>query len=478
MNKAIIILLAAVMGTCSKPPTALDEVLATGVLRVITRYSPTTYYRGAEEYEGPEYLLVRGFRNFLSQKYDRELKLQIETVDRFGELFPAVESGRSHLAAAGLTVTDERRQRVAFGPVYQEVKQSLIYRLGSGKPRSVEQLSGKHLEIMAGTSYVETLNKLQREHPDLSWSENPNVEISELLMAVETQEIDYTLADTTAYEVHRHYMPDLRIAMELSDEDELAWAFGKRYSASLRVEAQQYFKQIKNNGMLHQIKDRYYGHTSRFDYVGTRTFIRHYDSRLANYEPIFRKAAKANSLDWRLLASIGYQESHWDPEAVSPTGVRGLMMLTQVTAASMGIDNREDPSQSIPAGARYFAKMHKRLKTIPEPDRTWFALAAYNVGYGHLQDARRIVRRQGKNPNRWVDVKEALPLLAQRKWYTTVPHGYARGWEPVQYVSNVRNYMGTLNWLTLDRGFESDPDLLPRDVNVQTAAGERPMLTF
>jgi membrane-bound lytic murein transglycosylase F len=487
MKKAIIILLAAVMGTCSKPPTTLDEILEGGVLRVVTRNSPTTYYRGAVDYEGPEYLLMRGFRNFLSTKYGKPLQLDIETVDRFGEIFPAIESGRSHIAAAGLTITAERQQRVTFGPTYQEVKQSLIYRLGSGKPRNLTQLYGKRIEVMSGSSYVETLHDIQDKHPDLSWSENPNVEISELLMAVETQKIDYTVADTTAYEVHRHYMPDLRIAMNLKDSDQLAWAFEKHNSASLRVEVAQYFKEISNNGMLSQILDRYYGHTSRFDYVGTRTFIRHYDSRLNAYQPLFEKAAEQYSMDWRLLASIGYQESHWDPEAVSPTGVRGMMMLTKVTADSMGIENREDPIQSIPAAARYFKNLHKRLGDIPEPDRTWFALAAYNVGYGHLQDARDIVRKINGNPDRWLDVKEALPKLAKREWFTQARHGYARGWEPVRYVSNVRNYFGTLNWLTLDRDNENEndndnendnepeTDVLPRDSQMQTASGDMPI---
>jgi membrane-bound lytic murein transglycosylase F len=476
MKKAIIILLAGVMGTCSQPPTALDEILAGGTLRVITRNSPTTYYRGAVDFEGPEYLLVRGFRNFLADKYDRDIKLEIDTVDRFNEIFPAVENGNFHIAAAGLTVTDERQQRVAFGPTYQEVKQSLIYRLGTGKPRSMEELYGKRLEVMAGTSYVETLGRIQAEHPDLSWSENPSVEISELLMAVEAQEIDYTVADTTAYEVHRHYMPDLRVAMDLKESDKLAWAFERGTSASLRIEVEQYFDEIRGNGMLDQILNRYYGHTSDFDYVGTRTFIRHFDTRLSAYQPLFEAAAEEHDLDWRLLAAIGYQESHWDPEAVSPTGVRGMMMLTKVTADSMGIDNREDPQQSIPAAARYFTVLHERLQDIPEPDRTWFALAAYNVGYGHLQDARRIVRMQGGDPDRWLDVEQALPRLAERKWYSRVPHGYARGWEPVQYVNNVRTYYGTLNWLTLDQRFEEqDQDVLPHDAGVQTAAESMPL---
>ncbi|MEC9376458.1 MAG: membrane-bound lytic murein transglycosylase MltF [Pseudomonadota bacterium] len=451
MKKAITILLAVLMSTCSKPPTALDEILASGVLRVITKSGPTTYYRGTKEFEGPEYLLLRGFRNFLNAKYNRNLKLEITTIDQLSAILPAVESENFHIAAAGLSITEKNQQMVAFGPTYQTVKQSLIYRLGTGKPRNLSHLDGKKLEVMAGASYIDTLKNKQLKHPDLIWSENPNAEVSELLMAVESQDIDYTIADTTSFQIYRQYMPDLRVAMHLKESDQIAWAFNLNNSSSLRVEASKYFNTIKENGMLEQILDRYYGHTTTFDYVGARTFIRHFDSRLSSYRSLFEKAAKENSIDWRLLASISYQESHWDPSAVSRTGVKGMMMLTKVTADSLGIKNRVDPKQSIPAAAKYFSMLHQRLLDIPEPDRTWFAMAAYNIGFGHLQDARHIVRLNGGNPNRWLDVEEALPLLAQREWFSKVKYGYARGWETVKYVSNVRNYLGTLNWLTANK---------------------------
>ena len=144
---------------------------------------------------------------------------------------------------------------------------------------------------------------------------------------------------------------------------------------------------------------------------------------------------------------------------MSPTGVRGIMMLTQATASELGIENREDPASSIRGGARFFATLKDRLEPeIPEPDRTWMALAAYNVGYGHLQDARTIVTMQSGDPNRWVDVRAALPLLAQKKWYQRVPYGYARGWEPVSYVENIRNYRDILRWLEAREGEPEDDD--------------------
>jgi membrane-bound lytic murein transglycosylase F len=244
----------------------------------------------------------------------------------------------------------------------------------------------------------------------------------------------------------------------------LSWAFPKRYDRSLVERAEQYFAFIRENGDLDRIEDRYYRQMKRFDYVGTRRFIRDNVETLPRYKGIFERTASDLQMDWRLLAAIGYQESHWDPMAVSPTGVRGIMMLTRNTAAIMGIDDRIDPTQSIQGGGAYFARIERQLPdSITGPDRTWFALAAYNVGYGHVQDARILTRQQGKNPNLWAHVKKSLPLLTQHQWYSTTRHGYARGWEAVLYVENIRNYYAILIWLTPadDEQAEYQDGLLP-----------------
>ncbi|MBT8143474.1 MAG: transglycosylase SLT domain-containing protein, partial [Gammaproteobacteria bacterium] len=198
--------------------------------------------------------------------------------------------------------------------------------------------------------------------------------------------------------------------------------------------------------------DKYYGYRGEFDYVGTRRFLRHVESRLPQYQEMFDEAAERVDVDWKLLAAVGYQESHWNPDAVSPTGVRGLMMLTRATAGQLGIENRRDPEASISGGARYLVRVRSKIpERIPEPDRTYMALAAYNVGFGHLEDARVLTQRFGKDPDLWKDVREHLPLLAQRKYYTTVRRGYARGWEPVLYVDNIRRYYDLLQWYFSER---------------------------
>lgn len=198
--------------------------------------------------------------------------------------------------------------------------------------------------------------------------------------------------------------------------------------------------------------DRYYGHHQRFDYVGTRRFIRDYQRMLPRYQPLFEQAASQADMDWRLIAAIGYQESRWDPHAESHMGATGIMMLTSGTARMMSVSNPTDPTQSIMGGTRYLWRLHQRVRKLaPEASRrdvTWMALAAYNMGYGHLLDARRLTAMHGGNPDRWSDLKKNLPLLMERQWYSQMRWGYAHSRETLDYVRAVRNYYDILRWLT------------------------------
>jgi membrane-bound lytic murein transglycosylase F len=459
LMRKLFVFIIILLGTCSRPPTLLEEILQQGELRVVTRNSPTSYYMGAHGPEGPEYDLIRGFATFIG------VKLNIYEAERFSDVIPEVVNGNAHIAAAGLSVTKERLRKVDFGPAYEKVEQQLIYRRGSYRPRNISELIGKRLEVAPGTSYIDTMQDLQAEMPEFSWIENPSSDVSDLLMDVANGTIDYTVADSTIVSIYQNFMPEIRVAMTLSEGDSLAWAFQKRQDKSLIKEAKRYFAYIEENGDLQRIKERYYRHSHAFDYVGTRTFRRHIEQRLGNYQNTFVDAENSTGIDWRLLAALSYQESHWDAEAVSPTGVRGLMMLTQNTANVLGVTDRIDPEQSIRGGAEYLEQLKERISPeIREPDRTWLALAAYNVGYGHLSDAQEIVRQQRGNPNSWLDVKQALPLLAKRKYYSEATYGYARGWEPVKYVENIRTYYRIMQWLSAD-----DPEALqPGSEEIET----------
>jgi membrane-bound lytic murein transglycosylase F len=441
---------------CKKPASLLEQVQQQNELIVITRNSATTYYEGADGPTGFEYELARNFADYLG------VKLHIVIPPNFNDILPLVALGDAHLAAAGLTVTDKRREKVRFGPVYYQITPQLVYRSGSRRPRSPGDLQGGTLEIVAGSSHEERLQELKQEYPQLSWEAQPDQSNEELLTLVWQQLIDYTVADSHELAVNRHYYPELKPAFDLDDPQPLAWAFPRSEDDSLYLAASAFFKKIMHDGTLEQLIERYFGHIETFDYVGTRRYQAHVEQRLPLYQDLFKEAAGEVGMDWRLLAAMGYQESHWDPDAVSPTGVRGLMMLTLDTASELGIEDRVDPAQSITGGAEYLARMKQRLpEHITEPDRTWLALAAYNVGLGHLEDARNLTIKNKGDPDRWVDVKKNLPLLSKQKWFQQTRYGYARGREPVRYVENVRTYYDILVWLSEQGVAENGPQREP-----------------
>ncbi|MEJ2382707.1 MAG: membrane-bound lytic murein transglycosylase MltF [Gammaproteobacteria bacterium] len=442
MRALTAVLVLSLLAGCNGPPkNLLERIKQRGVLVVATRNSPTTYYVGPDGKTGLEYDLASGFAKRLG------VKLRIVVPDRFDQIIPMVASGEADLAAAGLTVTEARTKQVRFGPHYQDITQQVVYRRGSSRPRDIEDLTGGILEVVAGSSHASELKRLAKDHPDLRWKADKDMDSEELLYLVWQQLIDYTVADSNEVALNQRFYPELRVAFNLTDPQPLAWAFARGSDDSLYNAANQYFADLKKSGDLEQLIDRYYGHVEDFDYVGTRLYLRHIKLRLPRLEPYFQAAGRKTGLDWRLLAAMGYQESHWNPKARSPTGVRGIMMLTLTTAKQLDVDNRLDPEQSIIGGARYFAHVKDRIPDrIPEPDRTWLALAAYNVGFGHLEDARKLTKMRGGDPDKWVDVKKTLPLLSQKKWYKRTRFGYARGREPVIYVENIRSYYDLLVW--------------------------------
>jgi membrane-bound lytic murein transglycosylase F len=445
-------LVAALVGTCSSPPPLIDQVRDLGELRIVTRDTPSTYFVGPDGPAGPEYDLARGLAAKLG------VDLVVETVDSVAEILPRLLSGDVHMAAAGLSMTESRRQYLSFGHPYNSVDMHLIYKLGTGRPRSIQETAGRSIHVVASSSHSDMMASLHEVYPELEWFENADVEVVDLLREVAEGKIDFAVADSIEFNIQRHFYPDLRVALDLKIDDPIAWAFRRDDGDSLLKAADEYLIASDRSGLLAQVNDRYFGHTEKFDYVGTRAFIRHFDNRLPRYRKLFEESGQASDIDWRLLAAIGYQESHWRSHAVSPTGVRGIMMLTQATADYLDIDDRMDPESSIFGGAEFFARQVERMPdSVEEPDRTWMALAAYNVGFYHVKDARQIVEWQGGDPDAWIDVSKALPLLAQRKWYSRMQHGYARGWEPVLYVNNIRRYYNILRWITGSE-FEDKPE--------------------
>jgi len=437
---SLLLISISLLIACGEAQPHLEEIRERGELRVLSRYGPTTYFVKGEELAGFEYELAKRFAKHLN------VKLKIIVPDNLTDILNLIEQGKADIAAAGLTITPSRKDVIRFGPVYQEVRQQLVYRQGHKRPKNLTDLADGQLEVVANSSHVEQLKSAQQEIPDLRWTENNELDSEGLLELVQLEMIDYTIADSNEVAADQQLYPELRVAFDISDPQPLAWAMPLTEDESLYNEVTDFFNEIEESGDLDRLIEKYYGHIRRFDYIDTRAIHRRILTHLPKYESLFKQAADKYNFDWHLLAAISYQESHWDPNAVSSTGVKGLMMLTQSTAKLMKIKSRKDPQQSISAGAAYLASIRNRLpkQITSKQDKLWMSLAAYNIGLGHLEDARVITERNGGNPNLWSDVRKYLPLLAKKKWYKKTHHGYARGGEPVRYIENIRRYYNIL----------------------------------
>ena len=420
----------------------LEQVKQRGSITMLTRNGASSYYLGAEGATGPEYELVREFAAFIG------VEVEVYVADAFSQLTDLLRQGKGELIAANLTRTPTRESEFRFGPDYEETYTEVVYRRGQPRPRSLADLAGKRIAIIAGSSYEELLQRASEDLEDLVWDSIEDAGMEDLLLAVSHGDIDATLVDSNILRINKQFYPRVNRAFTLEETQPQAWAFQKDDDESLVQQARSFINLAKENGTLAAIRDRFYNRADQLDQVGMFHFLKQVRERLPALMPVFQEAAEHHSVDWRLLAAMGYQESHWDPLAESTTGVRGVMMLTQRTARQLGLNNRLDPKQSIQGGARYFLRMWKRTPArIPEPDRTWMALAAYNMGWGHLEDARVITQRQGEDPDNWQAVNDRLPLLSQEKWYKQTQYGYARGLEAQRYVHNIRNYFDILVWM-------------------------------
>jgi membrane-bound lytic murein transglycosylase F len=432
---SILILLAG----CQKQTEVTVSNNPISVINVITRNSPTTYYEHRNGPMGFEYELAKLFADHI------DAKLNITTAHKMDDIFSSLDNGSADLAAAGLTQTPERDADYQASQSYNDVKQLLLYRYGTYRPRKIDQLVGKDIWVVANSSHAENLRRLQRDLPELAWTESNEVEALDLLERLENNEIEHTIIDSNEYDTHKANFTHIGVALTISKPQNIAWYTAKENPIAKQVD--DFFAAIKKDGRLKGLLDNHYGHANTVSNRGSRTFAKKIRDTYPKYESLIKEIASQEATDWALLAAVSYQESHWNPKATSPTGVRGMMMLTRVTAKEMKVENRLDARQSLVGGTRYLNKLKRRLPNdITEPDRTWFALAAYNVGMGHLEDARKITEKQGGDPHLWIDVMQRLPLLLKHAYYSKTRYGYARGEEPVNYVQRIRHYYNILKW--------------------------------
>ncbi len=421
----------------TKPDTALPK---DKIITFVTMNSPNTYFvDGNNEFAGLEYDLAKLF----IQELDDGTQLKFIVEKHIDQVLPNLINGKADIAAADITVTEARKKRISFTIPYQDVQQQVVYNKAINKkpPKNLKDLVGQIISVPTGTSFVERLTKLHEHEPGLMWDERNDANSEKLITEVANGEIEYTIADSHLVSVLQNYYPNIDVAFAIGEPEKIAWALAKNSDPKLLEKANAFFTRIKKDGTLRNLIDRYHGNTKRLNPLDIKTFLMDSNKLLPKYVHLFKQAQEITGIDWRLLAAISYQESHWDTFSTSPTNVRGLMMLTEATADHMGVTDRLDPKQSIPAGAKYINLMIETIPNrVPQPDRTYMALASYNIGYAHVEDARVLAQRLKLNPDSWADVKKTLIMLTNPDYYINAKYGYCGCGQPVVFVESIRSY--------------------------------------
>ena len=434
----LLTLLAGALTGCGRVPPLPGD---TGELVVLTLNGPTTYFLGADdEAMGFEHDLVTAFA------HQQGWTVRFVVVDSLDSLHARLARGEAHIAAAALTPLVEKIGGVRTGPVYERLRQWLVCGAQvTPIPRSAADLGGLRVEVVGGSAGAQWAQNLRPASLGRGIRHMEEATPGELLERVSHGLSDCTVSDERNLAIERNYLTGLDSVFEVAEPQHLAWLVSPRLESGFTQRLQRFFGKAESAGLVAQLRERYFGHVSRLAEVDVLSILRLRTERLPALKAHFHLAERKTGIDWRLLAALAYQESQWDPHARSFTSVRGIMMLTEQTAEHLGVEDRTDPRESILGGARYLQELRAALpEAVAEPDRTWLALASYNIGSGHLEDAMRLARKQGKDPHKWKDLKEVLPLLSNPRIAAGLPHGYARGAEARALTENVRIYYDIL----------------------------------
>ena len=428
------------LASCAPKQSALELVRSRGELRVVMLNAPTSYFQGTHGPQGFEYRLASAFAQHLG------VKLSVQGVSDTAAIRAALRHGRADMAAAQITVDPRWLDLGEPTDIYQELPQVVIQGRGKTRVHDLGSLRNTRIVVLANSPQAAMLRSLHDSgYPDLAWTEIPEGK-SALLTLVTDGDADCAVLDGAEFEFAQHMYPEVSVAFRLPDPRPLRWVM-RSGASDLVLQANQFLAEARDSGEIARIAQQSSAESGEFEYTDARRFRADVAERLPELRQTFEDAAAVTGIDWRLLAAVGYQESRWQMQAASGDGARGIMMLTNDAATTVGVTDRDDQRQNILGGAKYLAQAFATIpKRIPEPERTWFALATYNAGYGHLEDARILAQIRGKNPDCWEDVHDQLPLLAEETWFTHLKRGYARGWEPARFVDQVRQYLAVLEW--------------------------------
>ncbi len=422
----------------SRPSVSREDLAGIkkhGVLRVLTRNNPATYFLWRGELLGFEYELARHFA--------KKHKLLVEMVvpPSREDLIPWLLEGKGDVIAASMTISSEREaQGVAFSRPYFKASEIVVTRADEPDDRlkGPEDFAGRTFVVRRSSSYWQTLEALKGQGIALTLEAAPEgLETEEIIAKVATGEYDLTVADSHLLDIELTWREDIRAAFPVSDPKSHGWAM-RVSNPELRDAINQYM-QKEYRGLFYNITLKKYfknPHTIRTHIE----FRASHTGELSPYDGLVQQYAGQFGFDWRLVVAQMYQESRFNPDARSWAGAVGLMQVLPRTAKSIGFHDVRTPDDGIHAGVKYLDWVRDRFDPeLPVEDRMWFTLAAYNAGHGHVRDARQLARKLGLNPNRWFrNVEKAILLLSKRKYARQARHGYCRGAEPVKYVREIK----------------------------------------
>jgi membrane-bound lytic murein transglycosylase F len=393
--------------------------------------------------------LDQQFNQNLVELFAAELGVKLKQIELYPhQVAEVLKNRQAHFSAIGMRANEEDEQQ-KFGAPYQVVSEYVV--CGGRQPQTKEELSMREIVVVSDSAQEAALRAAQVNDDALKWEVVEKSKVADLLENVATKVVDCTVANEEQFAYMKNFHPDLDAAFEIAEASELAWSFAPDVDVELYAKMEAFFARIEEDGTLDRLIERYYGHNDRLIPADAAAFLSKATSVLPHYRSLFEEAAVLTGIEWQLLAAMAYRESHWNPLATSYTKVRGMMMLTEDTADRMKVSNRLDARESIMAGARYLQLLKDQLPLrIEEPERTWLALAAYNQGMGHLEDARILAQRYGLDPDAWSDVQKGMVKLRNPAIAKTVKHGYARGGEAVVFVETVRLYQDMLKRLSRD----------------------------
>jgi membrane-bound lytic murein transglycosylase F len=415
----------------------LQKIKQTGVITVATRNSAHCYYLYRDQPMGFEYELAQAFAEYLG------VRLQIKIVDKWSDMVAALSNGSAAFIAASMPITSKRQTQVAFSDGYMEVAQNIITHRKNTGIKEAADLSGKTIDVRKGSVYQQRLVELKKQGINLAIRLHDDLPVEELIQKVADGQIDFTIANSNIISINRRSFPGVVSTGSINDDMQLAWAVYPK-SKKLLEQINAFLSMINKSGKFDEIYNKYYGDIDDFDYVDLEAFHRRVKNKLSRYSPFIKAAAKKHGFDWRLIAAQIYQESHLNPWAKSQAGARGLMQILPSTAKDLGIADLFDPVQNINAGVQHLKDLYDHFEQAHGEDRLLISLAAYNIGQGHINDARDLAKKKGLDPDKWESLSKTLPLLQYRKYFMNTQYGFCRGTEPIRYIKQILIYFDVL----------------------------------